>query len=145
MATNFVSIPRRHLLVQSQQQKRQNNVWNLFRVDNKNTKISSSYLYSSVFIALCKEISHTVVFYRKNNKKSILRNLEKDFVSISVFGIIWRWPRGGAGRLNSFGNSFGTQAVYGKSFFLAILQLTYLNSYVYMLCCFLFHINILDI
>ena len=34
---DMINIPSGHLLVQSQQKKRENNVWNLFKVNNKDT------------------------------------------------------------------------------------------------------------
>ena len=36
----FQSLPCRHLLIQSQQWKHQNNVWSLFKVNNKDTSIN---------------------------------------------------------------------------------------------------------
>ena len=38
---NLLTPPSRHLLAQSQQQKHQNNVWNLFKVNHKDTRATS--------------------------------------------------------------------------------------------------------
>ena len=39
------SLPSRHLLVQSQQWKQQNNMWNIFRVNKKETRMTSMALF----------------------------------------------------------------------------------------------------
>ena len=47
-------VPSRHLLVQSQQGKHSNNVWNLFKVNNKD---------NSVFIVNFEQISRIVLVF----------------------------------------------------------------------------------
>ena len=49
--------PRRDLLVQSLQWKHQNSVWNLFKVNNKNTRMTSTTLVSCLIIN-SEKISH---------------------------------------------------------------------------------------
>ena len=57
--------PRQHLLVKSQQWKHQNNNWNLFKVNNKDTTTTSmaSSWCSSLFIVNFEQISHIVLVF----------------------------------------------------------------------------------
>ena len=41
----ILELPRRHILLQSQQRKHQNNGWNLFKVNNKDTRATSVMLH----------------------------------------------------------------------------------------------------
>ena len=51
------SNPSRHLLIQSQQRKHQNNVWNLFNVNNKDIRTTSLTSFWCLYWYL-EEISH---------------------------------------------------------------------------------------
>ena len=55
------SVTRRYLLVQSQQWKRQNNVWNLLKFANKDTRTTT--LTSCVFLINFEQISHNVLVF----------------------------------------------------------------------------------
>ena len=54
------SFPSRHLLVQSQQEKHRDNVWNLFKINNKNTRATSLTSFCCL-LCNCERISHIVL------------------------------------------------------------------------------------
>ena len=66
---HFVKLTLKGLIAKSQQWKYQNNVWNLLKVNSKNTK-TTSMLSFWVFIANITQISYTVMvcplFYLNN-------------------------------------------------------------------------------
>ena len=63
---------RRHLIVQRQHSKHQKNMWNLFRVNNKDTRMKSVRSFRCVFIANFEQIYYIfVVFLLFTLKKKI--------------------------------------------------------------------------
>ena len=54
----YYKLFNRHLIVQSQQWKQQNNVWNLFNISNKDTRTTSC---TGLFIVNLEQISHIVL------------------------------------------------------------------------------------
>ena len=75
--------PSRHLLVQSQQLKHQNNAWKTFRINNKGNKTTWTYLTSFCQLFYCRLWTNITNYYQKQKEltrcsvKSVFENFAK--------------------------------------------------------------------
>ena len=72
-----------YLLVQSQQWKHQNNVWNLFKVNNKDARTRSWYLYCSLWSDFIHCSAIFIVFFEQAKRTQYIRPEEDGTESVS--------------------------------------------------------------